>query len=678
MNSKLNGMVRWSLPLALLLISFLPAGRAAGLPESDQRAKSVKTLNTLRAFPAIKSQEEWQKRAKDIRTHILVSCGLWPLPEKTPLQAHIFGKIDRDGYSVEKVYFQTYPGFYLAGNLYRPLGKGQGPFPGILNPHGHWGKGRLEDTERGSIPARCITFARLGMVAFSYDMVGYNDTAQVNHKFANDPTNLLWNISLMGLQTWNSIRALDFLELLPDVDRARLACTGASGGGTQTFMLGAIEDRLAAQAPNVMVSHSMQGGCLCENAPGLRVDYSNMEIAAVPAPRPQILVAAATDWTKTMMTIEGPAVQSVYRLFGAPDHLRFVRFEFDHNYNQTSREAVYQWFAKWLLHHPDAASLKEPAYQKEPDDALRVWPDGKRPADALNERQLTQSLVERAQQQWRALQPKDEASLAHFKTMLRPAWQHSLQLEFPVNELLAEAGRETKAPNCSVRRISIGRPGKGDRLPVIELTPPEGGERTLVVLAHPEGHTAFYDDDHGAKGLAAALLQQRKTVLLVDTFLTGDLADAKASQSRNELQNFFCTYNRTDLQERVQDLITVCTYARRSGRVVLCGSGRAGLWALLAAPAADAVVADAAGVDANDDATLLGQDLFAPGLRRIGTFAGGPSLAAPHPLLLHNTGQDFGERELAGVYAAAGHPEHFRAERGALSPQEISQWIAKF
>src|SRR5678815_4276720 len=177
-------------------------------------------------------------------------------------------------------------------------------------------------------------------------MVGYNDTTQVDHRFANNPSNQLWNVSLMGLQTWNSIRALDFLESLPDVDKGRLACTGESGGGTQTFMLGAIDSRLKVQAPIVMVSHSMQGGCLCENAPGLRVDYSNMEIAAVPAPRPQILVAATGDWTKMTMTVEGPAIERIYKLFNANDKLRYTIFDFDHNYNQTSREAVYGWYGK--------------------------------------------------------------------------------------------------------------------------------------------------------------------------------------------------------------------------------------------------------------------------------------------------------------------------------------------
>ncbi len=171
----LKNFRQFLLPAACAL-SLAAGTRAQPLPDKDQRAGPPKTLDTLRSFPAIKSKAEWEARARDIREHILVSCGLWPLPERTPLQAQVFGRIERDGYSVEKVYLQTRPGFYLAGNLYRPLGKGKGPFPGVLNPHGHWAHGRLEDGELGSIPARCLNFARQGMVAFAYDMTGYNDT----------------------------------------------------------------------------------------------------------------------------------------------------------------------------------------------------------------------------------------------------------------------------------------------------------------------------------------------------------------------------------------------------------------------------------------------------------------------------------------------------------------------
>src|SRR6266704_871854 len=149
---------------ALLLIIVSPA-------TADEPAGAVKNLNTSREFPTISSRREWKQRAQEIREQILVSCGLWPLPHRAALEARVFDKIAREGYTVEKVYFQTLPGFYLGGNLYRPLGRGNGPFPAILNPHGHWKEGRLADNQDGSIPARCINFARQGMIAFSYDMV---------------------------------------------------------------------------------------------------------------------------------------------------------------------------------------------------------------------------------------------------------------------------------------------------------------------------------------------------------------------------------------------------------------------------------------------------------------------------------------------------------------------------
>src|ERR1043166_1588048 len=379
----------------------------------------IKTLNTLRTFPHIESKEDWENRAKEIRQQVLVSCGLWPMPEKTPVRAKISGRIERDGYSIEKVFFQTYPGFYLAGNLYRPLGQGNGPFPGILNAHGHWNEGRLVDGKDCSIAARCINFARQGMIAFSYDMVGYNDTlfaepegaakldvARRHRHFATDPKQQLWNISLMGLQTWNSIRALDFLCSLPDIDPHRLACTGESGGGTQTFMLGAVDDRLAAQAPIVMVSQSMQGGCVCENAPGLRVEFSNMEIAAVPVPRPQILVGATGDWTKMILEVEGPSIRKIYELFGARDRFQFARFDFNHNYNRITREAVYQFFGTALK--PNSPAHAEIEYRKEPDADLRVFPEGKPPADALTEAGLIELLIKNSRLQLSALNPREK------------------------------------------------------------------------------------------------------------------------------------------------------------------------------------------------------------------------------------------------------------------------------
>ena len=161
-------------------------------------------------FPAY-TKEEWLATATDLRTHILVSTGLMPALEQTPLNAQVFDKIEREDYTVEKVYFEALPGFFTTGNLYRPKGKA-GPFPGIVSPHGHWGRGRLENTESGSIPGRCINFAKQGYVIFSYDMVGYNDSGkQIEHHYGS-ARERLWGLSPMGLQLLNGIRSVDSRE----------------------------------------------------------------------------------------------------------------------------------------------------------------------------------------------------------------------------------------------------------------------------------------------------------------------------------------------------------------------------------------------------------------------------------------------------------------------------------
>ena len=172
----------------------------------------------------------------DSRNQILISAGLWPLPARTPLNAQLSGRIEREDDSVERVCFESFPGLFVAGNLYRPLGR-KGPFPAVLNPHGHSDFGRLTDNPNFSTAARCIQFARMGKVAFSWDMQGYNDTSLFsprdtdgklvkpklydNHAaLFRDPTNLLWNLNLLGLQLWNGMRAVDFVASLADVNPA--------------------------------------------------------------------------------------------------------------------------------------------------------------------------------------------------------------------------------------------------------------------------------------------------------------------------------------------------------------------------------------------------------------------------------------------------------------------------
>ena len=297
-----------------------------------------RTHTTTYAPPHFATAAEWAARKAYLREHILASAGLLPMPERTPLHPVVFGEVKHDDYTVSKVFFESLPGFLVTGNLYRPAGPG--PFPAILSPHGHWAYGRLENTSLVSAPGRAINLARQGFVVFTYDMIGYNDSRQLPHTFGG-PRESLWGLSLGGLQLWNSIRSVDFLDELPYVRRDALGATGESGGGTQTFLLAAVDDRIKVAVPVNMISLRMQGGCLCENPPGLRLDTTNVEIAATIAPRPLLMVSATGDWTAHTLEEEFPAVRGVYALIGAPDRVAAVRVDAEHNYNRESREAMY-------------------------------------------------------------------------------------------------------------------------------------------------------------------------------------------------------------------------------------------------------------------------------------------------------------------------------------------------
>jgi dienelactone hydrolase len=655
------------------------------LPEKDTRASvPPRDLNTRRAFPGYATRAEWETRRDYLCRQIRISLGLYPLPPRPPLKARIFDRVERDGYTIEKVYFQTHPGFYLAGNLYRPFGKqAKAPYPGVLVAHGHWGNGRMANEKEGSISARAITFARQGYVAFTYDMVGYNDTMQISHSFANTLRHWLHGVSLMGLQTWNSMRALDFLCSLRDVDKKRLAISGESGGGTQTMLLGALEDRLTAVAPCVMVSHTMQGGCLCENAPGLRVDFFNVDIAAAAAPKYQIIVGASGDWTASTMTMEGPSVASIYQMLGVPDRMEYVLFNAPHNINQASREAVYSFFGKHFFGGSDPARFKEPPYQMEPAENLRVFPNKQAlPPDAKSAEALTDYLIQIGQEEIEKRKPKDKRTLMQFQKFFRPVWEHTLSVEIPAKtQLLSSIQLTEQIEEGTCTRLSIGREGKGDCVPAALFMPTRPVVAPVVVLAHPQGRAALMNLQTDQPGpLVASLLAKRHGVLILDTFLTGERADAGTLEARKvPFTKYFSTYNRTNLQERVQDILTACAYLRTRPDVIsvkLAGLEEAGLWALLAAPAADAVAADAHQLDLTSDEALLTDDLFVPCLRRMGDFRTSAALAAPHPLLLHHTGAKFtASTWLREVYQAVGKPGALWVTEDKLGAEALVEWL---
>ncbi len=342
--------------------------------------KNIRHINRHYEPTHFESKSDWLRYARWLRRHVKVSLALLPGPRRTPLRAKVFDRIEGDAFTCEKVAFESVPGFYVTGNLFRPAKQNRSrKMPGILCPHGHWGDGRLHDHDpAGSVIARCVQLARMGAVVFSYDMVGYNDSCQVpHHEFGADPH---WGLSLMALQTWNSIRSLDFLLTLPGVEAKRVGVTGASGGGTQTFALTAVDDRPAAAAPICMISYHMQGGCLCENTPLLRIDATSVDLARLFAPKPLFMGSCTGDWTRNTPTEELPAVREIYRLFGPARRVSHRHVDASHNYNLELREAVYGWFRKTLFGAKSAGSIREGWFDRPSLRDRMVWWGRKKPA----------------------------------------------------------------------------------------------------------------------------------------------------------------------------------------------------------------------------------------------------------------------------------------------------------
>ncbi len=350
--------------------------------QSEEQAKEQ-----LARFAATYStQAEWQQRAQRIREGILRGAGLLPMPRKCPLNPIIHSRREHDGYTVENAAFESLPGVFVTGNLYRPT-KGTGPFAAVLCPHGHWSDPSDYGRFRPDMQKRCAAFARMGAVVFAYDMVGYGDWANAGWKHTMP--------DVFKLQLWNSIRAVDFLTSMKDVDPKRIAITGASGGGTQSLMLAAVDDRVAVSVPVVMVSAHFFGGCVCES--GMPVhkhkghETSNVEIAACAAPRPLMFVSDGKDWTKNTANVEYPHIRNVYSLFDAEDKVAYLHLPDEgHDYGRSKRIGVYKFLSKHLglcLADviDDSGSINEDFVTVEPKDSLYVFDrTHPRPASAVD------------------------------------------------------------------------------------------------------------------------------------------------------------------------------------------------------------------------------------------------------------------------------------------------------
>jgi dienelactone hydrolase len=652
----------------------------------DIRLEPLKDLDGYFPFSPPEAVDDWNERAERVRRRMQVALGLWPMPTRTPLNAVIHGKIDREDYTVEKVYFESYPGFYVTGSLYRPKGA-PGKRPGVLSPHGHWANGRFHDSGaenvrkeivqgaerfeeggRSPLQSRCVELARMGCIVFHYDMIGYADSRQISsdiaHGFAKQRPEMNavenWGLyspqaeahlqSVMGLQTWNSIRSLDFLLSLPDVDPERIGVTGASGGGTQTFILSAIDPRPTVAFPAVMVSTAMQGGCTCENACLLRIGTGNVEFAALFAPKP-LGMTAADDWTREMPTKGFPELQKLYQMLGSPHNVMLKSLtHFGHNYNYVSRAAMYQWFNKHLNLGRQEPIVEED-YQRLTKEEMSVW-DQEHPqpeGGAGFERRLLRWITDDSEKQLLAARK----SPAAYREIVGGA------MDVIIGRSLSEVGdvafKQTSKTESDGYQQSLGllrNEAYQEEIPVVFLRPASWRGKT-VLWVDAQGKSGLYGKEGSLRAEIRKLLDAGVEVVGIDLLYQGEfLAEGKPITQTRRVENkresaaYTFGYNHTLFAQRVHDILSAVKYVKqRQGQtkcLALVGLKGAGHWVVAARAQAGGVIdlaaIDTAGFRFGKILDIRDVD-FSPGGAKYGDLPGIISLHAPGKLWLAGEGK---------------------------------------
>ncbi|WP_051719936.1 acetylxylan esterase [Anditalea andensis] len=309
----------------------------------DYPRKSVEEgeqhLNYLSAL--YHNLDDWKKRKGDLKSCMLDQLELDSILGFEPKAPLLTSYREYDGYKVQNFALEVLPGLFTTGSIYRPL-KVKEKLPIILSPNGHFGKGRYGNDQQ----SRNAMLAKMGAVVASYDLFAWGES--LLQFDAEDHRKSIAHT----IQTLNGIKILDYLVSLSDTDPERIGITGGSGGGSQTILLTALDERIKVSAPVVMVSSHFAGGCPCESGKGIHLcgtGTNNAEISAMAAPRPQLVISDGKDWTHTFPELEKPFIQNIYAFYGKEAALEHEHFEEEgHDYGLSKRLGMYSFMASHL------------------------------------------------------------------------------------------------------------------------------------------------------------------------------------------------------------------------------------------------------------------------------------------------------------------------------------------
>lgn len=326
----------------------------------------------------------WEKRKNEMRACMYSALQLSPIPAAPASKPIITPVRKMDGYTVENIAFEVLPGVYTCGSLYRPA-KVKGKIPVVLCPDGHWDKHRY----RTDCQYRCAMLARMGCIAITYDIFAWGESL-LQFKPEDHRRSLA-----MTVQTLGAFRILDYLLKLKEADTSRVAISGGSGGGSHTMLVTALDDRIKLSVPVVMVSSYHSGGCPCES--GMPVHFcgggtNNAEIAAMAAPRPQLVISDGKDWTAHVPGNEFPYLIKMYTYYGKPELVENVHLPREgHDYGINKRIALYEFIGKHFridlkVVKDKTGKIDESKVTIEPQPALYVFGEKgeKLPANAVH------------------------------------------------------------------------------------------------------------------------------------------------------------------------------------------------------------------------------------------------------------------------------------------------------
>ena len=554
-------------------IQVTPWGIAGDNPSFVDRRlwQTEYTLSALSAkIPS--SQEEHRAMRDSVIRRLRLSAGLEPAVEFLPLEFQVTSPRNIDGVTVSDVVIQTLPGLKLTGNFFTPEHFSE-KLPAILCPHGHWSTGRVCHEEAGGVIMRCMELARLGFAVFAYDMIGYNDNNELFHRWKKEPLLKAYfnGVSPFGLQTANSMRAVDFIASHPAVDPSRIGCTGASGGGSQTWFISALDPRIKVLAPVCMLSLHFMGGCTCEEGPLLRTrGLTSFDIVSSVAPRPILLPGVTGDWTNLNPDYEIPRLKEVYKLYHAQDKVEHFYYEDGHNYNKRTREHVYAWFVRQLQGR-DTAEIIPESTDKVPAPE-QLWHGGVKPAEPTEE--SFAKAVELLNRSYTANALDAGNDFTGWQNRNCDILRQMLESSSPTSDVAVRVTHgKWQLPAGEAWAMVISRRDTGDYINTVRLTP-AGAEKSENALLYPvEGCWIDYFNGGPKEGGCCGFFKLDAHTYLTELLGSGANAKYMDNPARDDDSLVDASCNDSYFCMRVQDIITsfVMLQERNYKKITLAG-----------------------------------------------------------------------------------------------------------